>query len=156
PPCTEFVPRVEGKAPDEPPTRPADMAAAYRRIEGELASVETPLRVTVDIPRAVNKVLCAWTNVVAMKAEIEALPGFPKGIVDKLPDYALGCLQAHFLGLPGSSTDSPKQPLLEEGLPLREKLLSAAEGLAEVGLLDAVRVAQIRSGTGFVDAAADL
>jgi len=151
--CSLTTPVREAPSPI---LRTADMVVAYERIEGELATVDVPLRVSVDIPRAVNRVLVAWKALMSMKEEIEALPGFPAGLIQKLPDYALGCLYAHFAALPGTSLDSPAQPLLEEGLPLRQKLLTVAKALADTGLLDQTRVAQIQSGTGFVDAAGDL
>lgn len=77
-------------------------------------------------------------------------------VVDELNDMALAAWHTYLMDDRGLEADSVVPALLEEARPLREKLLRAAELLAHFELADAERVAEIRSGSGWDDLAADL
>jgi hypothetical protein len=119
--------------------------------EGELASAN------VDIPYCVAIVLGAAPHIAELRADLARLPDFAIEHVDHLPTYAQAAWQAHLESLnEAAPAANALKRLIEEAAPLREGLLSSAELLADKGLLDKSVVADIRTGTGHVDAANDL
>jgi len=142
------------------PVRPqvAQAAAAFTKIKPHLAKLgpEEVIGVSVDISTAVSIALGAVTNLRPMRDAIVAeLPKHPVEMLDDLEDYALALWYAQLLHQNQEGGESPKK-IVEEAAPLRESLLIAAEALAHRGLLDAKRVAEIRSGRGHHDVAGDL
>ena len=138
---------------------PKQAAAAFASIQPELATVtpeEIP-RITIDIGRAVGVALGALPHLRALRPAIQKeLPKHPIALLDKLETYALGAWYAHLLAAPPAGGGTSVKELLKEATPLRESLLIAAEALAHRGLVDAARVAEIRSGKGYIDLAGDL
>lgn len=140
-----------------PAHRPAP-AEALLLVQGEMDQLDPDdvMTIRVDISRAVSTALGAWGRIRAFRPLIaEELPGFALAPLDNLEVYALAALHAH-LSTMGELGENAVKSLIEEAVPLRENLLVAAEALAHRGLLDATRLAEIRSGHGHLDTAQDL
>ena len=148
-------PTAKKPAPARPGT-PRDAARAFAVVEPELEGVTRVLPINVDIPRAVSVAVGVVPHLLALRPRfVEELPKHPVHLLDKLMTYALAAWYAHLLALPATSQDTLKQ-LKEEAAKLRETLLVAAEALGHKGVIDADRVADIRSGQGDLDMANDL
>jgi hypothetical protein len=148
-------PRTKKPAPARPGT-PKDAARALAIIEPELEGIGRVLPINVDIPRAVSVAVRAAPHLLALRPRfVEELPKHPVHLLDKLVTYALAAWYAHLLALPAAGQDTLKQ-IKEEAAKLRETLLVAAEALGHKGVVDAARVATIRSGQGDLDTANDL
>ena len=141
---------------DEEPDQD-DAAEALARIEPELDTVdpEAYVRMNVDVPRAIRIGLGTVGRLRALRPQIAELPGIAIAKIDKLEDYALAAWYANGLAMPPTSPDSPIQPLLEEAVPLRQKLLAGADALATFGFFPPAKVAETRAGKGFLDTAND-
>lgn len=142
-----------------PALTPNEGEAALTQIGEELAALRADelLPIRVDVVRAATIVLGTWPTLATLRPRIvDELPCFSIERFDRLPAYALATWYAHLLSLPPDSPENPVKPLLDEAHTLRESLLVGAEGLAHFGLLDAKRVAAIRSGLGNIDVANDL
>jgi hypothetical protein len=135
----------------------ADAEAAFARCKAHIDSIPSDeiLRVTVDIRRAVALAVGAIPNLMRLRTEIAAMPGFDLKNLDQLQDRALAALFAHSTAFAQAST-SEVSALLEEAIPLREQLLDTCDLLVTFGLLNAKPVAEVRSGTGNLDIASDL
>lgn len=143
------------------PYRPqiAQAAASFAKIKPRLAKLRADevLAVNVEVPAAVSIAMGAVTNLRPMREAITSeLPKHPVEMLDDLEDYALAFWYAHVLLENNEAGGETPKKLMEEAAPLRESLLIAAEALAHKGLLDAKRVAEIRSGHGHNDTANDL
>ncbi|WP_437590230.1 hypothetical protein [Sorangium sp. So ce1000] len=139
------------------PGAPSEAAKAFALVEPELDDVREVVPINVDIPRAVSVAIGAVPHLQALRPRfVEELPKHPLSQLDKLQTYALAAWYAHLLALPTSAGPDALKRLLDEAAPLREDLLVAAEALAHKGIVDAQRVAEIRSGQGHLDTANDL
>lgn len=149
--------------PKPAPARPASeesAAAAYERVAAELDALPSDRvgTVTLEVSTAVSTVLGASVKLAGLRGDIAAkLPAHPTKAIDRLTDYALAAQYAYLqsFGAPTASPDRVRE-LLTEASALRQRLLVVAEMLAALGLIDATRIAEIRSGTGHVDTANDL
>lgn len=133
-------------------------SAALASIQAELDAMgaEEVMHIRVDISRAVATALGAWPRIRELRPRlVEELPSFPRRLFDGLETYALAALYAHLSATAELADDTLKE-LVAEATPLRDILLIAAEALAHRGHLDATRVAEIRSGQGYLDTANDL
>ncbi|WP_437743662.1 hypothetical protein WMF39_00845 [Sorangium sp. So ce1504] len=139
------------------PGAPSEAAKAFALVEPEIDDVREVVPINVDIPRAVAVAIGAVPHLQALRPRfVEELPKHPLSQLDKLQTYALAAWYAHLLALPTSSGPDALKRLLDDAAPLREDLLVAAEALAHKGIVDAQRVAEIRSGQGHLDTANDL
>ncbi len=146
-------PRTRAAAPTT-----AEAQAAFTRVRADIDALprDETRRLNVHVPTAVSVALGALPRLRALRDEMRALPGHPADTLVKLRDYALAAAYAHVLTLPGDEGETSLRALLNEAMPLRERLLLGAEALAQFGLVDRVRVAAIRRGAGHLDAAQDL
>ena len=138
---------------------PKQAAAAFALVQPELATVlpEQIPRITIDVGRAVSVALGALPHLRTLRPAIQkTLPEHPILLLDNLETYALAAWYAHLLAVPPAENRTPVKKLLDEATPLRASLLLAAEALAYGGLVQATRVAEIRSGQGTIDLASDL
>lgn len=153
------MPRTSKPSFSSKQVAPKQAAAAFALVQPELATVlpeEIP-RITIDVGRAVSVALGALPHLRTLRSVMKTeLPKHPVLLLDKLETYALAAWYAHLLVIPPAGDSTPVKKLLEEATPLRESLLIAAEALAHGGLVDAKRVAEIRSGQGYIDLASDL
>jgi hypothetical protein len=136
-----------------------ETTASYERVRPEFAALPAGElgRITINVPVAATIALGALPNLAALRAEmVRKLPEHDIGQIDKLPDYIYALIHAHVMTLPSADASSRLQALVDEGSPLRERMLGVAEALVAFGLVDAERVASIRSGTGHLDMAQDL
>lgn len=144
------------------PVVPAEAAAAFTKIEPELADLRPDeiARVNLDIPRAVGVAVAAVPHIASLRPQIAAeLPALSLRHIDEVGTYALGAWYAHVVAYPeaqGGHQSPEVSLLLEEAAAVRERLLVGAEALAHAGHLDPGAVATIRSGKGHVDRASDL
>ena len=119
--------------------------------------VSGEVQVNADIPTAASIALGAYGRMIQLRPLIvEQLPRHPVELLDELPSYAAAALYAHLISLPPAGNGERLNKLLDEAAPSRDALLLAAEALAPRGLLDADKVAGIRSGLGNLDRANDL
>ena len=153
------MPRTSKPSFSSKQVAPKQAAAAFALVQPELATVlpeEIP-RITIDVGRAVSVALGALPHLRTLRSAMKTeLPKHPVLLLDKLETYALAAWYAHLLVIPPAGDSTPVKNLLEEATPLRESLLIAAEALAHCGLVDAKRVAEIRSGQGYLDLASDM
>ena len=153
------MPRTSKPSFSSKQVAPKQAAAAFALVQPELATVlpeEIP-RITIDVGRAVSVALGALPHLRTLRSVMKTeLPKHPVLLLDKLETYALAAWYAHLLVIPPAGDSTPVKKLLEEATPLRESLLIAAGALAHRGLVDAKRVAEIRSGQGYIDLASDL
>jgi hypothetical protein len=151
-------PRREQNEDAAPPLTPDAGEAVFECVRAEVEALppERSRRINVHVPTAVAMVLGLLPRLAGLRDEMSALPGRPTDALDRLRDYALATLYAHALTLPRDAGETRLRALSSEALPLREGLLVSAELLAHFGLVDAKRVAAIRSGSGHLDAAQDL
>ncbi len=137
----------------------AELAAAFHRFRGEMAALPDGElgRITTNVPGAVTTALGAAHNLEAMRDDIaRTLPGHDLTPIDNLRGYAHALLFAHIMTLPSAEIETRLQALLAEAATRREHMLGVVEAYAPLGLVDAERVAAIRSGTGYLDTAQDL
>jgi hypothetical protein len=144
-----------GRPPDDAPIG-ADKAYDLVRSDAAALPAGEVGRVTGHVPTVASTALGAWPNIEAYLGDIAKLHGFDLDALLKLRLYALALVHAHLLTLPMSEAETRLKALLGEAAPLREALLTAAEGLALLGFVDAERVAAIRGGSGHLDTANDL
>jgi len=143
-------------SPSVPSLQP--YAQAFERVKPEVDALRPDdlLRITVDLARASTRAVAVVPRMMAHRETIvRDLPSFDIAKLDKLRDYADAVFFVEVDG-PSSPIDPALQPLLEEATPLRDRMLNFAEAFAKDGMLDADRVAQIRSGTGYLDTVKDL
>jgi hypothetical protein len=160
----EQVEQVEQREQgDGPPVVAAqvaeDAALAFEALREERAALapEKLVQINADISAAATIALGSFERLRPLRAlVVRKLPEHDMKHWDGLQTYALAALHAHVISLVREDNDDRAQRLLDEAVPLREKLLVAAEALAHAGELDADRVAQIRAGTGNIDRGADL
>lgn len=146
-------------APARPPS-PDTAAAAYERVAAEIDALPADRVgiVAVDISTAVSIVLGASVKLAELRPDLSAeLTRPPLQSLAKLPDYALAAHYAYLqsFGTSAATADRVRE-LVAEAAPLRQRLLTVAEMLAALGLIDGARVAEIRSGSGNIDTANDL
>jgi hypothetical protein len=140
-------------------TSPQFAQEAFEKVKPQLTAMraEDVLQVNADIPMAASIALGAYGRMAELRPLIVAeLPRHPIELMDELPTYAAAAWYAHLISLPPSGSGERLKKLLDEAAPLRDALLLAAEALAPRGLLDADKVAEIRSGLGNLDRANDL
>ncbi|HEU4407439.1 MAG TPA: hypothetical protein VFS43_19390 [Polyangiaceae bacterium] len=155
-PTSRLLPPCPASVPDDSPDL---LAEAYERVRGDLEALSPREVVSVRAPVdfAVMTVFGALPNIEALLPEMrEALPKLDFGAIGRLPDYARALLFTDQRARRASKAPPELPALLAEALPLRERLLSAAELLATYGAVSGGRVAAIRRGTGRLDAATDL
>lgn len=152
-------PTLPGKAPTPMP-RADNAVESYRKVEGEILALSNDEvgRVTTHVSQAAAIALGALPNLRKLRDDFVAVFRDAEALLDKLDrleDYAMAAFYADVRSLP-TTTESEVQRVLERGRPMRNKLLDVAEGLVAFGLLDAVRVKNIRRGQGHRDTAQDL
>jgi hypothetical protein len=125
--------------------------AAYERLLPEIQAVPESecLPINVDLPFAVSLALGAVPKLRELRAQIGQLPFVKVEWIDKLEDYAYAAAYAH-ASHEVSSVGSEQLPVLqEEGLKLRELLLSSAQNLAKYGLVDGAALSGLKPPSGY-------
>lgn len=139
--------------------QPAEAQRAYQEVEREILALPAAevRRLTVDIPHAAALALGALSRMELLRDEwSRRLPQHPLDCLDKLKTYAFASYYAHLMSVPSPASESEKTALINEGRPLRERMLKSAEALVAAGALPKNAVSSIRSGRGNVDLAGDL
>jgi hypothetical protein len=137
---------------------PDEAAGAYEGAKGDLAALPAGEvgRITTNVTGVVATVFGALPAIEALWGDIEKLPHVDLPLLRKLRDYALALHHVDVIVMHAVGGKALIKALTAEAGPLRARLLSSAEVLAIYGLVDAERVASIRSGTGQFDQANDL
>lgn len=151
----EVVPTVTESAP----AQAVSAANALEELKAEIDAVpsEEVMRIVADITRASGTCRGAVPKIVKLRSLIlKEMPSFPIEKLDKLDKYALAALGAHMAASPSGAAASTVGPLLDEAGPLRQKIFVSADALAEFGIIEATRVARLKSGNGAQDTAEDL
>jgi hypothetical protein len=146
---------------DAPVQIDEDAAMAFEALREERAALDPQklVQINADIPTAATIALGSFQRLRSLRASVvNELPKHEMRHWDGLQTYALAALHAHVVSMvPDDSDDRARvKRLLDEAVPLRKKLLVAAEAIAHAGVFDADRVAQIRSGAGHMDRGVDL
>jgi hypothetical protein len=130
----------------------------FKRVEAEVRALpEDGLEpINLDVPTTVTTVLGAWPEILALRAQVVALPNFDVGRFDKLRDYALALAHTHgvYRGLAAAPDGVVK--LAEQLANTRDMLFADAMALAKRGVFDEARVAKLRSGPGYKNLAFDI
>ena len=132
---------------------------ALVRIGDELSSMQDSdvAHINLDIPRACARAIGALPALRSLRPSIvEHLPTFDIAAVDRLEDYAHALYYAHLGCSPPRAPGHESQALYQQASELRALLLAQAELLAMKGLLDAAKLSEIRSGSGYIDTANDV
>jgi hypothetical protein len=166
-------------APSNTATRPATVAATHASVpDDDLSGQEAPtaqaaftrflpealglatgdiLPYRMDAALALHNVKLGVASVLPHRTELEAeLPAIAFANIAALPDLALALRYAVIQAARGMPEERVMRNVMKEMQPLRRKLLSVAEGLAQTGLLPQAQVDAIRAGHGWEDGARDL
>jgi hypothetical protein len=136
-----------------------EFAAAYARVLPEIDALprEGVRRINVNVPSAAKIALGARPKLLALRDALRAkLIDAPDEAIERLRDYALAAVHAYARVLLHDEGETRVRALLNEAVPLRERMLSTASNLATFGLFDPIEVAAIRQGTGHLDTVNDL
>lgn len=135
-----------------------DPETCFLAVKAELEALEHDevVALNVDLEQAVSTALGASVRLQALRPGFARLDFADEHEPDRLAVYAYAALYTHVLAGQVASRDERLPKLLDEALPLRERLLGTAELMAELGELSRQPVAAIRSGTGHLDIASCL
>jgi hypothetical protein len=135
-----------------------EAAEAYARARPDLDALNPNAvgRITANLAVVVSIVLGALVHIEALMPLIATLPLLDLVTLRKLRDYAYALYYVDLMALLAAEGSADVPTLLAEATPMRDRMLSVAEGLAKYGLVDPERVAAIRSGLGHLDTARDL
>jgi hypothetical protein len=131
---------------------------AFMRVQTEIRAIKAAelLAINLDIPHAARSGMVAAERIAPLLPVMAELPEFDVRLVERLSLYAMALLHTHEQANEAGVVVPPLVALLEEATPLRERMLVSAELLVLFGLVQAARVAAIRSGLGHADTAEDL
>lgn len=144
---------------DDPPIDPIlakTAPQAFEAVRSEILAVPASmfLPINLDVPRAAGRGILAAERIAPLLPSLTKLPEFQIRPVENLPTYSLALLHCHELTTEEGASPQPELAILwAEAVPLREGMLRTAELLAHFGIVSAERVAAIRSGRGYADAA---
>jgi hypothetical protein len=135
-----------------------EAAEAYARVRPDLDALppEAVGRINARVTTVIAIALGAWPHINALLSVIARLPQFDVADLRKLPDYVYALYYADVMATLSSEGAADVPAMVAEATPMRDRMLSVAEGMAKYGLVDAKRVATIRSGLGHLDTAHDL
>ena len=141
-----------------PPFVVTTHAHAFDEVRPELETIpDDELRIiNLDVVHAAEIVLGASGRIERLLPALARLPDVDMGRIERLRLYAGALLHTHLLTKDPVEPDPRLRRMLAEASMLRADLLVVAEALGHLGLLSAVRVAEIRSGQGHRDTANDL
>lgn len=130
-----------------------------KRVLPELQALPTEdlIQVNVDIPTAVSVVLGSLPAIRSYRdAVVKSMNDFDLSAFDKLEDYAIALNEAHGNYLAATQPMDDLDTMLEEGVRLRETLLSDANALAVRGLIDGAKLLELKGPVGHKNLASDL
>lgn len=126
---------------------------AFRRLRPQLEALVPPFkRRVVHIPHCVSVLLGSQPSIARMLPLMERYtPLADARRISCMRDYGLAMAFVYHRSLPRHPVDPPEyRTLIEDAYSLRRRLFSSAAHLAELGLLDERRIAEIRAGRGHV------
>lgn len=131
---------------------------AYARVRPDLDALppEAVGRINARVTTVVAIALGAWPHINALLSVIAMLPQFDVADLRKLPDYVYALYYADVMATLSSEGAADVPAMVAEATPMRDRMLSVAEGMAKYDLVDPKQVANIRSGLGHLDTAHDL
>jgi len=135
------------------------VSQAYERVKPDLDALDLGelVQVNLDIPSAVATILGVLPEVKALRPRMEReLPAFNLVAFDKLEDYALALSYAQTIYLTATQPPDDLQPVVDEGLKLRERLLAELTTLSLHGLVSAAQFDQLKGVNGYKNLAQDL
>jgi hypothetical protein len=119
--------------------------------------LEELIQINVDVPSAIATVLGSLPEIRAYREEIvKSMASFDIASFDKLEAYAIALNDAHGEYLTAAQPADDFDNLLEEGVHLRELLLSDANALALRGLVDGNKLSELKGVVGHKNLAPDL
>jgi hypothetical protein len=115
------------------------------------------IQVNADIPSTVSTILGVLPEVTSLRPRMEKeLPSFNLGAFDKLEDCALALSYAQTVYLTATQPQDEIQPVAEEGVKLRERLLAELKTLSLHGMVNAAQLEQLKGINGYKNLAQDL
>lgn len=132
-----------------------DCQRALERVQARIDAVSPDKlsAMNVDLLAATAIAIGVAHVILAMRESIAVLPNFDISNVNNLPDYAKATWFLVITNFPNA--EAPDQ-MEQEVLPLRNKLLTWAQPLAQSGHFNQAAIDKIREGYGIRDAAGDL
>lgn len=131
---------------------------AFERLKDEILAVpeDDVLTINVDMPLAVSIVLGAWSQLVELRPRIEKLAEFDLPQFDKIEAYAYATAQTHGDYVLATTPTESLPQLYDQGVILRELMVSNAMNLAKHGLLDGEHLKALKGPVGYRNLAVDL
>jgi hypothetical protein len=132
---------------------------AYARVKGAYAALppDQLLSVNLDVQMATETVLGNLKELRDLRARMaEELPRFDLAAFDKLEDVALALRFVQSRYVFATKRPDDLNQLLAEGNKLRERLTADAKALSLRGLFDTSKLASLKGGQGYRNAATDL
>lgn len=132
--------------------------AAFDRVlprANALAASEL-LRVTIDVPAAVNAARAASNRAQTMSADLVMLPGIPADLLDRVDESSHALVHAQSLYVVQSPTENDFDTTVRECERLRGALLLDLAALVSRNAVDPATIERIKDGSGFSDLAQDL
>ena len=126
---------------------------ALRRLRPELEALFPPFKPRIIyIPHCVSVLLGAQPAIERMLPLMgRYTPLANASRIARMRDYGLATAFVYHRSLPRHPVEPPEyRALIEDAYSLRRRLLSSAAHLADLGLLDERRIAEIRTGRGHV------
>ena len=150
----------QSEMPAASPVEPEvnEFLAGFQRVEAEVRAVPEGdlVSVNLDVPSAVATALGALPEIVAQRDEVAALKGVDLSKFDKIRDYALALAHTHGAYRAALGPADPIGKISEQVSEMRDQLFADAQALGRRGLLEASRVAKLRSGVGYKNVAFDV
>jgi len=126
------------------------------RAEAEAIPAEALLPVNVDIPSISLVALGALPNVMRLRPEVALVSAAHAASIDRLERCALAAAHAHTRHLAEAEPEGQLGPLVADLLKTRQLLEHDARALANRGLLDGSRLAELENKTSHKSVAFDV
>jgi hypothetical protein len=142
---------------NNPSPQPRFRAALDKvRAEMNALTVDEMLQVTIDPLTAVGSARGAYPQIMKLRDQIVALPGFNPNYVDQFETYALATHYTQMLLQAASTPPEQFQELITETATLRETLFNDATALAKRGLISRKPLESLKGPNGFRNIASDV
>ncbi|WP_146650620.1 hypothetical protein [Labilithrix luteola] len=114
------------------------------------------LIINLDIGVSTSQVLSVAPSLHALRSAVAKLPNFDIAQYDNIVPYTLALIYANNRHQSIMTPPEELPVLLEEATKMRTIFAADANALAARGIIDGKKLAELKSGTGYLDAASDL
>jgi hypothetical protein len=134
-----------------------DSAYALLLPEFEALKASDLVPITVDTPSTVTTVIGSLPEIEALLPDLQKVaPEIDLALLNKIRQCALALSYAHARYLSASSPSNELLELVETGTALRQTLLYDANALAQRGIINQGKLADLQGAAGFKNLAVDL